>query len=38
MFYPSMMNDREQLTQREFREYVREEVPHDLVRAMGRKD
>ena len=34
MFYPMLMTDEEKNIQKEVREFVRDEVPHDLVRAL----
>jgi hypothetical protein len=36
MFYPSLLTEQERLLQDEVRRFVRDEVPHDLVRALDR--
>jgi acyl-CoA dehydrogenase len=38
MFYDDLMTEKERDLQEEFRQFVREEVPHDLVRALDRDE
>ncbi len=38
MYYESLMTDEERRLQQEVRQFVREEVPHDLVRALDRDE